>query len=101
MGAAQQAQIFKVLHHIANGGGADLFVHCAGQGAAAHRIAALQIALDHAAKHLARALVQLVNNLGAVLLHYVPSRTALKTVGLKGQSGLRITSSRLYPEGNG
>ena len=58
MGAAQQAQILQILHHVADGRRRDLLAHHPGQAARAHGLAGVQIAFDHAAEHLARAVVQ-------------------------------------------
>jgi hypothetical protein len=67
MRAVQQPQEFEVLHHVADGRGRDLLAHAAGQRARADRIAGVEIALDHAAKHLARAIVEFGEDLACVL----------------------------------
>ena len=66
MRAVEQAKKFEILHDIADGCGRQPFGHAAGQRARAHRIARGQIAFDDAAKHLARAVVHLGQDLAAV-----------------------------------
>ena len=71
MRAVQKAEKFEILHDVADGGGRDLLAHRAGERAGADGIAGIEIGLDHAAKHLARAFVHFRQYLARVC-HLLP-----------------------------
>ena len=57
--AVEKAEVFEVLHDVADGGGADLFRHGAGERARADGLAGVEVAFDHPAEDLAAAVVHL------------------------------------------
>ena len=92
--AVEQAEVFEVLHFIADGGGADFFCKRAGEGAGANRSARFEVAFDHAPKHFARTFVH-VGELRRRLCHFDQSfgaqsfrASSLKRSDTRRQSGL-------------
>jgi hypothetical protein len=83
MRAVEQAEVFEILHHVADRRGADLLGQLPCQRARPDRIAGIEIALDHAAKHLARAVVHLVRIFGgrSSAWHPNPVRAQLNEAG--------------------
>ena len=66
MGTVQQAKILQILHHIAHGCCAHLLVQGTCQRTAANRVAIFQIGLNNRAKHIPRAVIQVLEDIGRV-----------------------------------
>ena len=102
MRAAQQAEVFEVLHHVAHRRGADLFGQGAGERAGPHRRAGFQVALDDTAEHLARAAVHFLDQ-GCLVGHVIPcwrpiiAACQLKPCAAGRQSGLVFGAPRRIP----
>jgi hypothetical protein len=58
MGAVKEPKKFKILHYVAHSCGGEALGHAAGQGARADRPTGGEIALNHAAKDLAGAVIE-------------------------------------------
>ena len=89
-GLSKQPKILQILHHVADRCRADFFAEVAGQRAATDGIAAGQIAFDDAAKHLARAVVHVVQHCRLFVIVVLCSELPLKGACRKRQSGLHL-----------